>query len=52
MINKQGFRVKKDGTPYWNCFCAKPELIENYEKAIADKGQHWKLIDGKRVYFS
>lgn len=41
MISKQNFRLKKDGTPHKNCFCRAPELIENYEKAIADKTQTW-----------
>ena len=41
MINEQGFRTKKNGEPYWNCLCKKPELIENYDKVIADKKHIW-----------
>lgn len=41
MINKQNFRIKKDETPYKSCFCRHPELIENYDKAIADTTQVW-----------
>lgn len=39
MINR--FRLKKDGTPYKYCFCRHPELIENYDKAMADTTQTW-----------
>lgn len=42
MINEQVFRLKKNGEPYWNCFCRHPELIENYDKAIADTNQTWE----------
>lgn len=41
MICEQHFSVKKDGTAYCGCFCVNPELIENYEKAIADKEHTW-----------
>lgn len=41
MINEMNFRIKKDGTPYKGCFCRRPELIENYDKAIADTTQTW-----------
>ena len=41
MIAKYQFMLKKDGTPYQDCFCRTPELIENYDKAIADTTQTW-----------
>ena len=40
MISKS-FRLKKDGTPCKCCYCRTPELIENYDKAIADTTQIW-----------
>lgn len=43
MINGQMFRLKKNGEPYWNCYCRNPELIENYDLAIADKTQTWEV---------
>lgn len=43
MICEQGFRIKKNGEPYWDCYCRHPELIENYDKAIADKSQVWEV---------
>lgn len=42
MIGKHLFRLKKDGTPCSNCYCITPELIENYDKAIADTAQVWQ----------
>lgn len=41
MISKYHFRIKKNGSPYWDCFCRTPELIENYDLAIADDTQIW-----------
>lgn len=41
MINEQAFRLKKNGEPDYKCFCRHPELIENYEKAMADNTQTW-----------
>lgn len=41
MINENRFRIKKDGTPFNQSFCRNPELIENYDKAIADTTQTW-----------
>ena len=38
MINKAMFNKK---LPY-KCYCDTPELIENYEKAIADSTQTWE----------
>ncbi len=42
MISEAAFRLRKDGTPKKGCICRTPELIENYEKAIADKTQTWE----------
>ena len=41
MISKRRFLLKKNGEPYSDCFCRHPELIENYDKAIADTTQIW-----------
>ena len=41
MINKQNFRIKKNGEPYSRSFCTKPELIENYDEAVNDKNEVW-----------
>lgn len=41
MINERRFRLKKNGEPYCDCFCRSPELIENYNKAVADSTQMW-----------
>ena len=44
MINKEIFRLKKNGEPVKNkCYCRYPELIENYDKAIADTTQTWEV---------
>jgi hypothetical protein len=56
MISSRNFMIKKDGTPYKDCLCRTPELIENYDKAIADTNQIWEChhrlethtSDGKR----
>ena len=42
MISEQKFKLKKDGTLPSYCFCRTPELIENYDKAIADTTQVWQ----------
>lgn len=42
MINELAFRLKKDGTPNFNCICRYPELIENYDKAVADTENTWE----------
>ena len=42
MINISRFKLKKDRTPRKGCFCRHPELIENYDKAIADTTQVWQ----------
>lgn len=51
MINEQVFRLKKNGEPNCNCFCRNPELIENYEKAIADATQTWECHHRMEKYF-
>lgn len=52
MINKRGFRIKKNGEPYFDCFCRNPELIENYDKAIADTTQTWEVHHRKEELYS
>ena len=43
MICEQMFLLKKNGEPRKRrCYCRHPELIENYEKAIADTTQIWE----------
>lgn len=41
MVNERRFTLKKDGTLYAYCYCRTPELIENYDKAVADDTQVW-----------
>ena len=41
MINENAFKLKKDGEPNYRCLCRNPELIENYNLAIADTTQIW-----------
>ena len=43
MICEQLFRLKKNGEPYKGCYCRHPELIENYDKAMADTIQTWEV---------
>lgn len=52
MISEQRFRLKKNGTPCANCYCRTPELIENYEIAIADKTQTWECHHKLEEWFS
>lgn len=52
MINKRHFRLKKNGEPYSRTYCRHPELIENYEKAIADKTQVWEVHHKKEESYS
>ena len=42
MICEKKFKLKKDGTLSNYCICRTPELIENYDKAIADATQTWQ----------
>lgn len=51
MINKRVFRLKKNGEPYFDCFCRNPELIENYDKAISDTTQTWDVHHRMEKYF-
>ena len=41
MINERCFRIKKNGEPYFHCYCTNPELIENYDEAVNDKDEVW-----------
>lgn len=43
MISKYNFRIKKTGELYSECYCRNPELIENYDKAVADTKQIWQV---------
>jgi len=43
MINKHNFRLRENGEPNYKCYCRSPELIENYDKAIADTTQTWDV---------
>ena len=52
MISKKRFRLKKNGEPYWDCYCRHPELIENYELAIADKTQIWEVHHRREELYS
>lgn len=46
------FRLKKNGEPYFNCYCRHPELIENYDKAISDKTQTWDVHHRREEFYS
>lgn len=52
MICEQHFRIKKNGEPYWNCYCRHPELIENYDLAIADTTETWQVHHRKEEFYS
>lgn len=52
MINEVRFKLKKNMEPYCDCFCRHPELIENYEKAIADTTQIWDCHHRKEEFYS
>lgn len=52
MINECHFRIKKNRKPYSCCFCTKPELIENYDKAITDISQVWDCHHRLETNFS
>ena len=52
MISSISFRLKKNGEPTSNCFCRTPELIENYELAIADKDHIWDCHHRKEEFYS
>ena len=52
MICEQYFRIKKNGEPTSICICRHPELIENYEKAIADTTQTWEVHHRREEFYS
>lgn len=52
MINERVFQLKKDGEPNSKCFCRHPELIENYDKAVADTTQTWDVHHRKEKLYS
>ena len=52
MINKSRFQLKKNGEPCYKCYCRNPELIENYDKAIADTTQTWTVHHRKEEFYS
>ena len=43
MVCEEHFGIKKNGEPTSRCFCRHPELIENYDKAVADETQTWEV---------
>lgn len=52
MVCEQYFRIKRNGEAYSNCYCRHPELIENYDKAIADNTQTWEVHHRKEEFYS
>lgn len=44
--------LKKNGEPCCRCYCRHPELIENYDKAIADTTQVWDCHHRLETHFS
>lgn len=52
MISEDAFRLKKNGEPGRRCYCRHPELIENYDKAIADMTQTWEVHHRREELFS
>ena len=52
MINKRRFNLKKDGTADCECYCRTPELIENYDKAMADTTQIWECHHRNEEYYT
>ena len=52
MIDKTRFRLKKNGEPYCGCYCRRPELIENYDKAMTDETQTWEVHHRKEELYS
>lgn len=52
MINKIKFRLQKNGEPYFDCYCRHPELIENYDLAMADNTQTWDVHHRKESLYS
>ena len=52
MICERFFRLKKNGEPYYDCYCTKPDLIENYDKAVADTTQMWEVHHRREEFYS
>lgn len=52
MINKSRFIIKQNGEPSSRCYCRNPELIENYDKAVADTTQTWEVHHRKEEIYS
>ena len=52
MISEDRFRLKKNGEPNCRCYCRHPELIENYDKAIADNTQTWDCHHRREELYS
>ena len=52
MISEKRFRLKKNGEPDYCCYCRHPELIENYDKAIADNTQTWEVHHRREEFYS
>lgn len=52
MISNRYFRIKKNGEPYFDCYCRKPEFIENYDKAVSDTSQIWEVHHRKEGLYS
>lgn len=47
------FLLKKNGEPRkYRCYCRHPELIENYDKAIADRTQMWEVHHRREEFYS
>lgn len=52
MICERYFKLKQNGEPGYNFYCRHPELIENYDKAIADETQTWDCHHRKEEFLS
>lgn len=52
MISKKRFKLQKNGEPNCDCYCRHPELIENYDKAVADTTQVWDVHHRKEEFYS
>jgi len=52
MINEHCFKLKRNGEPYSSCYCRHPELIENYDKAVADTTQTWEVHHRREKFYS
>lgn len=52
MIATLNFRTKKDGTCCAQSYCARPEQIENYDLAMADKKRTWICHHKKEEFYT